>query len=111
DGMAEQPVLQASMHTKRRSIAYKVRLDFRNRSENHAEILDAPFSQPQKTFWTGVKQDTEKYMGWFNGMRKHGAIGFITPMQKWAQGQPRSTISPPFASGEVLYYYFSLLGA
>lgn len=30
-----------------------------------------------------AKQHIEKYMHWYNYRRKHGAIGFITPMQKW----------------------------
>lgn len=29
------------------------------------------------------KQHIEKYMHWYNVKRKHGAIGFITPMEKW----------------------------
>lgn len=33
-----------------------------------------------------AKQHIEKYMQWYNWKRKHGAIGFITPMEKWAQG-------------------------
>lgn len=48
-----------------------------------------------------AKQHIEKYMHWYNFKRKHGAIGFITPVQKWAQGQSCSTVRPPFASGEV----------
>lgn len=30
-----------------------------------------------------AKQHIEKYMHWYNFKRKHGAIGFITPMKKW----------------------------
>lgn len=30
-----------------------------------------------------AKQHIEKYMRWYNSKRKHGAIGFITPMEKW----------------------------
>lgn len=33
-----------------------------------------------------AKQHIEKYMNWYNNIRKHGAIGMITPMQKWEQG-------------------------
>jgi putative transposase len=33
-----------------------------------------------------AKQHIQKYMSWYNHRRKHGAIGFITPMEKWAQG-------------------------
>jgi len=30
-----------------------------------------------------AKQHIEKYMHWYNYKRKHGAIGFVTPMKKW----------------------------
>lgn len=30
-----------------------------------------------------AKQHIGKYMHWYNFKRKHGAIGFITPMEKW----------------------------
>ena len=30
-----------------------------------------------------AKQHIEKYMHWYNFKRKHGAIGFMTPMEKW----------------------------
>jgi transposase InsO family protein len=33
-----------------------------------------------------AKQHIEKYMDWYNFRRKHGGIGFITPMQKWIKG-------------------------
>lgn len=33
-----------------------------------------------------AKQHIEKYMYWYNHVRKHGALGWITPMQKWEQG-------------------------
>jgi putative transposase len=33
-----------------------------------------------------AKQHIRKYMSWYNHKRKHGGIGFITPMEKWAQG-------------------------
>lgn len=33
-----------------------------------------------------AKQHIEKYMYWYNYVRRHGAIGWITPMQKWEQG-------------------------
>jgi putative transposase len=48
-----------------------------------------------------AKQHIEKYMQWYNCKRKHGAIGFITPMQKWAQGMSSSTVRPPLAPGTV----------
>ncbi|MCO5286978.1 MAG: IS3 family transposase [Chitinophagaceae bacterium] len=30
-----------------------------------------------------AKQHIEKYMHWYNFKRRHGAIGFMTPMKKW----------------------------
>jgi putative transposase len=30
-----------------------------------------------------AKQHIEKYMHWYNFQRKHGSIGFVTPMEKW----------------------------
>lgn len=48
-----------------------------------------------------AKQHIGKYMHWYNYRRKHGAIGFITPMQKWAQGISRSAVRPLFAPGTV----------
>jgi transposase InsO family protein len=46
-----------------------------------------------------AKQHIEKYMHWYNCKRKHGAIGFITPMEKWTQGLSWSTVRPPLAPG------------
>lgn len=34
------------------------------------------------TSYYDAKQHIEKYMQWYNNKRKHGAIGFITPMEK-----------------------------
>lgn len=50
-----------------------------------------------------AKLHIEKYMHWYNHKRKHGAIGFITPMQKWAQGSSCSTVRQQFAlaSGDL----------
>lgn len=31
-------------------------------------------------------------MNWYNCKRKHGAIGFITPMEKWTQGMSWATV-------------------
>lgn len=39
-----------------------------------------------------AKQHIEKYMYWYNYLRKHGAIEFKTPLQKWAQGQYSSSV-------------------
>jgi hypothetical protein len=32
-----------------------------------------------------AKQHIEKYMHWYNFRRKHGAIGFMTPVKKWEE--------------------------
>ena len=60
--MAEQPVLQANNWNPGRPTTYKVWIDFRNKLKNRVEILEATFSQLQKTFWTAV--------GW-NNKRVH----------------------------------------
>src|SRR5690606_2002818 len=54
DEMAEQPVLQANNWNPGRPTTYKVWIDFRNKLKNRVEILEATFSQLQKTFWTAV---------------------------------------------------------
>jgi transposase InsO family protein len=46
-----------------------------------------------------AKQHIEKYMHWYNYRRKHGQIGFMTPMQKWAQGMSLSRVRPPMKQG------------
>lgn len=43
-----------------------------------------------------AKQHIEKYMCWYNHKRKHGAIGMITPMQKWEQGWAWLTVKQQF---------------
>ncbi|NCI45298.1 transposase family protein [Sediminibacterium sp. WSJ-3] len=48
-----------------------------------------------------AKQHIGKYMHWYNCRRKHGAIGFITPMQKWAQGLSRTTVRPQSQHGSA----------
>lgn len=48
-----------------------------------------------------AKQHIEKYMHWYNWKRKHGAIGFMTPMKKWAQGMSLSTDRLPLAPGTL----------
>lgn len=48
-----------------------------------------------------AKKHIEKYMNWYNVRRKHGAIGFITPMQKWAQGMSLSMLRPHTKHGAV----------
>jgi putative transposase len=44
-----------------------------------------------------AKQHIRKYMHWYNHVRRHGAIGWITPMQKWKQGLSWLTVRPPSA--------------
>lgn len=46
-----------------------------------------------------AKQHIEKYMHWYNFKRKHGAIGFMTPMHKWAQAMSLSTLRPLMKHG------------
>lgn len=36
-------------------------------------------------------------MYWYNHIRRHGAIGWITPMQKWEQGLSWMTVRQPSA--------------
>lgn len=48
-----------------------------------------------------AKQHIGKYMHWYNYRRKHGAIGFVTPMQKWAQGLSRATVKALMKQGAV----------
>ena len=40
-----------------------------------------------------AKQHIEKYMKWYNNVRRHGAIGGVTPAQKCAQGRAWSLVS------------------
>lgn len=46
-----------------------------------------------------AKHHIEKYMHWYNCKRKHGGIGFITPMKKWAEGMSLVTVRQPIAPG------------
>jgi putative transposase len=48
-----------------------------------------------------AKQHIKKYMYWYNYKRKHGAIGNITPMQKWEQGMTWSTVRQQFEPASV----------
>ncbi len=48
-----------------------------------------------------AKQHIGKYMHWYNCRRKHGAIGFITPMQKWAQGLSRKAVKALMKQGAM----------
>lgn len=66
-------------------------------SIEQSELID----RHQFSSYYDAKQHIEKYMHWYNNKRKHGAIGFITPMEKWAQGESWTTVRPPFAPGTV----------
>lgn len=44
-----------------------------------------------------ARQHIEKYMHWYNKVRRHGAIGWITPEQKWEQGYSWLPVRPPSA--------------
>ena len=48
-----------------------------------------------------AKQHIEKYMNWYSCKRKHGAIGFITPMEKWNQGMSWATVKQQFEPASV----------
>lgn len=48
-----------------------------------------------------AKQHIEKYMIWYNTKRKHGAIGWLTPMEKWAQGLSRLPVRQQYAPDSV----------
>lgn len=48
-----------------------------------------------------AKQHIEKYMHWYNHVRRHGQIGRITPMQKWEQGWPCSPLRQHFEPASV----------
>lgn len=48
-----------------------------------------------------AKQHIESYMRWYNQKRKHGAIGFITPMEKWAQGLSWQAVRQQYEPGSM----------
>jgi putative transposase len=48
-----------------------------------------------------AKQHIEKYMHWYNCVRRHGSLGGITPMQKWAQGMSCSPVKQQFEPASV----------
>lgn len=54
DGLVKQSVLHADEDIRKRATAYKVWLDFQNRSETYSKTLVGKFSKLQKIFWTGV---------------------------------------------------------
>lgn len=43
-----------------------------------------------------AKQHIEKYMHWYNNIRRHGSLKGMTPEEKWAQGWACSPVKPPF---------------
>lgn len=48
-----------------------------------------------------AKQHIEKYMHWYNCVRRHGAMGGLTPMQKWAQGMSCFPVKQHFEPASV----------
>jgi len=48
-----------------------------------------------------AKQHIEKYMHWYNCVRKHGALGGLTPMQKWEQARAWSAARQHFEPASV----------
>ena len=51
-----------------------------------------------------AKQHIEKYIHWYNCIRRHGRLKGMTPMQKWAQGMSCSTVEQ---HGELASYDLS----
>lgn len=47
-----------------------------------------------------AKQHIEKYMYWYNHIRRHGALKGCTPMEKWKQGWACSPVRHPFAPAQ-----------
>ena len=43
-----------------------------------------------------AKRHIGLYMFWYNNIRRHGALKWITPMQKWAEGWRQITVSRSF---------------
>lgn len=48
-----------------------------------------------------AKQHIEKYMHWYNYVRRHGALKGLTPVQKWEQGYAWLTVKQIFDPGSV----------
>lgn len=64
-------------------------------SIQQTELIDRhPFAS-----YYDAKQHIQKYMQWYNEKRRHGAIGFITPLQKWEQGMSLSIVRPQAKQG------------
>jgi putative transposase len=49
-----------------------------------------------------AKMHMEKYMWWYNYLRRHASIGNITPCKKWAQGMTGATIKQLIQADELL---------
>lgn len=49
-----------------------------------------------------AKIQIEKYMWWYNYLRRHGRIGNITPSKKWAQGMTGATIKQLKQAADML---------
>jgi transposase InsO family protein len=45
-----------------------------------------------------AKRHIGLYMFWYNNIRRHGALKWITPMQKWAQGWSHLTVRRSFTN-------------
>ena len=43
-----------------------------------------------------AKQHIQKYMKWYNNVRRHGSLKGLTPVQKWAQGRAWSPVRQTF---------------
>lgn len=48
-----------------------------------------------------AKQHIHKYMHWYNHVRKHGALGWITPVQKWERYHRNFTTSGQAEAGNA----------
>lgn len=48
-----------------------------------------------------AKQHIEKYMHWYNQVRRHGVLRGLTPAQKWEQGWAWLALKPLFQPGSM----------
>lgn len=46
-----------------------------------------------------AKQHIEKYMHWYNHVRRHGVLKGLTPVRKWEQGWALLALSGPDSEG------------
>jgi len=49
-----------------------------------------------------AKMHVEKYMWWYNYLRRHQQIGNVTPSKRWAQGMTGATIKQLKKAEELL---------